>query len=534
MDNLVSDDSHCPEKKTLLGKGAASLLLIILWLGAAMLQFKNEAFSSDIGADPDEPAHVVTTLMMRDYLVSGLWHGEHPMHFAQRYYDHFPKVAIGHYPPGFYVAAGLWLLPAASSAQLLMFMSFLAALLGTLTAVLACRCGLNRASACLVGAWLVLLPLTQKQTMLVMSDLLLAVGCLLALAAFAAFLDKPTAGRALLFGAFAAATILTKASGVALALIPPTAILAQRRWSLLWNWRLWLAPLPVLLTALPWTLLTMHITEEGMQAKSVATYLPEALQFYTQACGYTFGPWILLGALTAVGLGLRTRGRDATQAPALPVVLALWVPSLLLLYLVSPTGTSSRYLLPIAPTLLIGAAWSASQLQRLWLHRLTAMTAVLTLAACSLWMLSPVPPKKTHGFGQIARSLTQRAAGGKVLVSSDARGEGSLIAELALQLNHRPESAWTVVRVSKFAASSDWIGRGYQLKYGDVPQLAAAITRENIRWLIIDDGVPAYLRLPHHDQMKQWSSTRKPVLEVPATRLEEPGESAIALFETIP
>ena len=512
-----------------LGRAQAGVLLLLLWALATVMQVRNDVFTSDVGADPDEPAHVVTALMMRDYFTTGLPQGEHPLHFAQRYYDHFPKVAIGHYPPGFYVVAGVWLLPWVSNTSLLIFMGLLAAVLGTVTAAQALRCGLSRGAAWVAGIWVVLLPLTQKQTMLVMSDTLLATGCLLAIGAFAAFLDRPTAGRALWFGIYAAATILTKASAVALALIPVAGILVLGRWSLLLNWRLWLAPLPVLATAVPWTLLTMHITEEGMQNKSVAEYFPEALRFYASASVYTFGPVILLGAAVALLFGLRTWWRGQAGAHTLAVLLILWVPCLLALYLVSPTGTSARYLMPLAAPLIIGTAWSASHF---WPRPLPGALACATVALLALFLLESVPPKQTHGFGLMAGELTRRAPGGKVLISSDVRGEGGLIAELALQSHPRVDSPWTVVRASKFVASSSWTGSGYQLAYPDADQLATAILKDGIEWVVMDRHVPAYYHFPHHDQMQQWSAGRTPVLESQVTRHLDSVPGEIVLYRT--
>lgn len=513
-----------------MGRPQSIVLLLLLWALATGLQWHNGVFTSEYGADPDEPAHVVTSLMMRDYFIHGLPKGAHPMHFAQSYYDHFPKVAIGHYPPGFYLAAGAWLLPWPSAVALNLFMGLLAAVLGLVTAVLALRCGVPRCASWITGAWLVGLPLTQKQTMLVMSDLMLATGCLLAIAAFAAFADRPTAGRALWYGVLAAATILTKASGLALALIPPAAIVATGRWSLLWNWRLWLAPLPVLATALPWTLMTMHITEEGMQHKTVAEYFPEAARFYAEASGYTFGPLILLGALVALLCGLRSWWMNRSRVPTLGILLALWVPGLMALYLVSPTGTSARYFMPLVPSLLIGAAWSASQLRFVWNVRLAAAVGCASFAAASLWLLGPVPPKHTNGFGLVAGELTRRAQGGKVLVCSDARGEGSLIAELALHSRSRVNSPWTVLRASKFVASSAWTGSGYALTYPAVEKLDEAIRKEGIDWVVVDRDVPSYYLAAHHEQMKQWALGRTPVMESAVTRHLEPGAGVLVLI----
>src|SRR5690349_16507783 len=59
-----------------------------------LLQWRGNAYQAEWSGDSDEAAHYVTGLMVRDYIASGL--PGSPMSFAQRYYDHYPRVAIGH------------------------------------------------------------------------------------------------------------------------------------------------------------------------------------------------------------------------------------------------------------------------------------------------------------------------------------------------------------------------------------------------------------------------------------------------------
>ena len=72
------------------------------------LQILGGAYASGFGGYPDEPAHLVTSLMVRDF-IAGL-NFRHPVQFAQEYYYHYPKVAIGVWPPVLYGALGIWFL----------------------------------------------------------------------------------------------------------------------------------------------------------------------------------------------------------------------------------------------------------------------------------------------------------------------------------------------------------------------------------------------------------------------------------------
>jgi hypothetical protein len=78
-----------------------------------ILQVLGGAYTSGFGGYPDEPAHLVTSLMVRE-VIAGLDFG-HPLQFAQQYYYHYPKVAIGVRPPVFYGALGTWFLVVGAS-----------------------------------------------------------------------------------------------------------------------------------------------------------------------------------------------------------------------------------------------------------------------------------------------------------------------------------------------------------------------------------------------------------------------------------
>ena len=73
-----------------------------------LLQWTEGAYQAEFGGHPDEAAHYVTGLMIHDYVAAGL--PGNPMTFALEYYDHYPKVALGNWPPLFYVLQAGWTL----------------------------------------------------------------------------------------------------------------------------------------------------------------------------------------------------------------------------------------------------------------------------------------------------------------------------------------------------------------------------------------------------------------------------------------
>src|ERR1039457_72543 len=78
----------------------------IYFLAAILLQHISGAYNADFAGNPDSPANHVTSIMISQYLRGGSW--QSPMNFAEQYYIHYPQVAIGHWPPFFYLCAGIW------------------------------------------------------------------------------------------------------------------------------------------------------------------------------------------------------------------------------------------------------------------------------------------------------------------------------------------------------------------------------------------------------------------------------------------
>src|ERR1700730_1585230 len=89
-----------------------ALIVVLQWLGGA--------YRTEFAGYPDEGAHYVTGLMVHDYIVRH--HFDSFQAFAENYYLHYPKVAIGHWPPFFYVVEAAWMLvfPVSRSSMLLL------------------------------------------------------------------------------------------------------------------------------------------------------------------------------------------------------------------------------------------------------------------------------------------------------------------------------------------------------------------------------------------------------------------------------
>ena len=229
----------------------ATLIGFAVFLGFAVtLQALSGAYAADFAGNPDEPAHYVTGVMVRDYLANLPW--QPPMTFARNFYSHYPVVAIGHWPPMFYVVQAAWTLPfGVSRLSVLLLMAILSA--ATATVVFASwqrRFGTAAAGA-LALAFLSV-PIVQEHGRMVMAEMLVALFALLAVAAYRRYLESGHWRDSLRFALAASAAILTKPNGLALALLPIVAIIAVRRMDLLKRFSFWLPALVVALLCAPW------------------------------------------------------------------------------------------------------------------------------------------------------------------------------------------------------------------------------------------------------------------------------------------
>ena len=476
--------------------------LLLLWGVSYGLLNLGDVFESELGGHPDEASHYVTGLMVHDYVWGHL--GENPLAYAELYYEFYPKVAIGHFPPGFYVIQTLWFsLFSDSLNSVLLLQSFVAGVLGAMIACLVTWGGGRRGLSILVGLVFCSLPLVQRYVGMVMSDLLLGLFCFGASWCFGIFLQKPGYRWSLLFGFLAAGTIMIKGSGLMLAFVPPIALVLTRRYELFRSREFWAATLPVLAVCLPWMLLTYKITEEGMVREWSPGYVAEALPYFAKQIYRTLGAGLCI--LMLIGVRASLKGRQAAgKVPEMSAVMLALPIGLILTYTLIPVGFEQRYLIPfIGPAMFfvgMGCCWvwnkSLLSEQAQW----KGIPVLLCFLGLYLIEVFSVPAKGFQGFQNLvdAMDLNHDGESKKILVSSDARGEGAVVASVAMsdvRLGNR------VLRGSKVLSSSDWMGRGYTLAHTNSTDLLAFFKTEEIDWLIVDLSVPMDRSMGHHGQV---------------------------------
>ncbi len=470
-----------------------------------LFQYLGGVYVSELGGHPDEPAHYVTGLMIRDYLASGFHSG--PMTYAKDYYDHYPKVALGNWPPFFYVIQSAWTLPfSPSHASVLRLMAVLAALLAVLL-FLALKKEFGPAKAAFGTILFLALPLVQQHSGYVMTEIPVALLSLLAALCFARFLEREETLDSLLFGLFAALAILTKGSGLMLALVPPLALLFSRKFHLLKKPSFWYPALIVLVLCGPWTWKFREEARAGwMEGDPSWHFTKQALVYYPWKLVLAVG--IGLALMAVIGLAAKLfSGAKPNPPPALWSAAGALLFAVLFMHLLVPCGLEPRHLVPALPALVMfiiaGTDCLAQWLQRTGQSpRSSATLAYGLVAALFLTGAFTVKPKGYSGFSLAAQDILNDPANAKavMLISSDATGEGIFISEIAVR-EKRP--GHTVRRASKVLASSSWSGGGYQAKYENETDLMKFLEKEPLRLLVLDESIPNDRRVAHHDLLRR-------------------------------
>jgi len=474
-----------PVKAPLLKKQL--LYFVVFFALTATLSWQRGSFHAELDDFPDEPAHYITGLMVRDYIASGI--STPPMQYAENYYRHYPKVALGHWPPMYYLVEAVWMLIfSASRWSVLLLMSAQAAVFA-LVVQRAINRDLPEVYGAVAGAFFLLLPLVQRLSSTVMSDLLVAGLVFAGTLCFADYLATPDWRRAAAFGIVACLAVLTKGTGFVLALVPPFAVLLTGRIGLLSRLSFWIPVVIVVIVCGPWYVLAPAARHQDVAEWGGIYPSFQAAGLFEDALRHI---GILPLAFAAIGVCCRLS--KSFPDPSLQYRWAAFV-ALLLAFItfrgyVGAAGESRHILLVVAPTLWLAAVgvpfFTRSIVARGMSSRLVTTVVMLAITFAVSINLYRMPAKEHRGFEEVAQLLFSEShvRDSVILVSGDATSEGALIAEIAMREQSRPSHF--VLRASKELSSSDWMGRSYTLRYRNPGDLLRHLDEARVAFVVVD------------------------------------------------
>jgi len=481
------------------------LVLFVILAVVICLQILSGAYRAEFGAYPDEPAHYVTSLMLRDYLVH--FHVASPLQFATEYYRHYPKVAFGHWPPFFYVVQAVWMgLFSAARSSVRLQIACTTALLG-FGVFREARRLFSMPLAFAAALLTVCLPLVQTYSDEEMSETLLTLTCFWSVIYFARYIRSERQLDSFLFAVFFSLAVLTKGNGWLLAAVPPITLVLTRRLNLLLRTSFWVPLGLIAALCLPWQIMTMRMAERGWEGGSRpnVTYtvgaLIEFLGLFPQILGPVLLAFMLVGIGAYVIVPYFQRSVRAEWAALFSLLLSVWV-----FHSIVPAGVEDRKLIIAVPAMVLfalgGLVWIADRLPvgLAWYQwRYLAVGGVAGLSF--LFTTFQVPRVDHYGFTDAAGFLSglPSSAHPTILVSSDAGGEGMLISELAML---QPLPVETVLRATKSLANVDWNGAGYHCNFSNPAQVLNFMRDRNVSYVVVD-SFPPQVRFAHDALLKK-------------------------------
>ena len=450
------------------------LLFFSFLLLVGVTQIRAKAYQNEMAGNADEPAHFITGLMMHDYVASGF--PGNPLGYARNYYQHYPKVALGHWPPFFYMVQSAWMLVfGATQTSVMLLMAVLTVFVATILFV-AVAGQSDWAAGIAAGTFFICLPMVQIFSSAIMAEICLTLVVFVAVAAYGRYLDTGDWRYSAAFGISASAALMTKGSGIELAFVPLIALIATRRWNMVARLSFWLPAAIVGLSAGPW-----YLFVPGAQHETVARY--GGVTLITPRLMTTLAVWAgMLGVVPTVLaiLGVSTVlwkvwGRppadlDKADEPRTGILIAgmgLLVGAYVCRLIIG--AWEDRQLVTTLPVLVMfsfaGLQWLLNlPAVRRWPKWVPLGAAGLVFAGVILADMRNPQVKPHFGFAEASEALVADPGlrGSVFLVCSGSEGEGALIEEVALR-EHRP--GHVILRSTKVLAVTDWMGYRYKPQF---------------------------------------------------------------------
>jgi hypothetical protein len=487
------------------------IVFIVVFDVAFLWQKLSGAHTSEFGGYPEEGAHCVTGLFIRDGIMAAVdfarsgFEGspvKKARDFAAEFRAHYPRVLFGAIPPAFHVAEGIWTVPFGTSRlSFLLFMAFLAAIVATVTFEAVNRpYGLWAASGAAL-LWMCL-PLVRESYGMLTPEMLSALLLLGAALAFGSYLDHGRKRDALWFSLCAVGAILTQAVGLVVLPMCMVAIVLRGSWKTLVRPTFAVALLSIGGVAGAW-----FWAFRGTLPAFAPNwdFTKEAAPFYgfelVRSAGVAVACFALIG-WCATG---RKNGASAALGSLVLTIFAF--------HLIVPARASAHSLLPATPALILLAITGVFAIAR---HarvgngepRVQMRREILWVVLLVILALPPIirrfGPKVHEGFEGLAVELLQTAPPQtRILVCSDATGEGMFISELAMR-DQRPN--FFVERGSRSLTDPKArTGSGRQIveRFADDASLLDYLVRSKIGYIVLDAAVPEHDRAGYHDQLRR-------------------------------
>jgi hypothetical protein len=482
---------------------------LLFGLIVVVIQYRSAAFTADLASIDDEPAHAVSSLLVHDYLVQAFPHN--PLPFARSFYAHYPKVAIGHWPPLFYLAEGLWMLFAGrSQVALLLFVALCGAALFS-SVFFVVRRESSTAAALVSVAVMTGSRIFHWVLFGVEPEALLALTIFWATIHCSEFMSTGSRRSRNFFLVLTTAALLIHQRGAILFLLPFTLLPLRSR---IVKWK-WLTAGAVVLALF---LIPPHFHLAARLAWSKV--LPHVWVFIRATVRNTGWPWLVVAVIAMPLVFRQSRERRFWAAMAGLAV------SSLALNLLLPVQWEYRYFLISSLTLAVFAGGGIHVLLEQVSRYRQALSLTVSVAAIGwiIWSAANGPAKPDLGYRKMVQNCLL-CNDEVALIAGDALDEGGLIVEASLW---DPNRLHTVLRASKTLEVAGPTIFDKPLLYSTSAQVLHELDQEHVTLILVQTEYREDLRAFMGPQVAQ---LRTALEQAPAEWRLVPGASQVKSVE---
>lgn len=519
------------------------ILIAITWVIAFDVAWSwqrvSGAHTSEFSGHPSESTHYVTGLMLRDFVSAA---PQTKMRdFVENYAAHYPNVDRHISPPFFQALASGWMAVFGTGrVAIMMLMATLAATSAALLwSALAKEFGFVIATV--GGVVLLSLPLFRQSYDVLLAEPLAAILLLAAALKWGRYLDEGRSIDALAFGGLCGLALLTDFSAFALLIQIPFSALLARRLTRLRQPATWAGLALSALIAGPGAWLLSGEGDFGRWVRTVISwdFTRDALPFYLGKLGMGLGFVLLLFFVSGLIREFRKPERTgrwsallATLASALAVRATLSEP------------LDVRHLVPLLPIAIMFVAAGLNQLSSRfsdlpkmqkadWAGAAAAWSlAIAGLITAQLFKGADLHGRWT-GYAESARQILTGPDHGthRVLVSSDANGEGALIGEIAMREKH---PGLFVQRSTQELLRTDRLRGGIRPRFETSDDLAAWFPRSGFTIVALDQSFDDAGRNEIHNQLTRAAEDHPevfwPMAHVTVTRGKSESSGTLTVY----
>ena len=455
-----------------------------------------------IGSDP--PAHFVTGVMLYDFLRYG--RAIKPMHFAECFYAQYPKVALGHWPPVFYVLQAIWYMAFGATITAARWLCATIAAWSSWMLYRRCRMHLGRWHGIAAAGLFLAMPVVLTQSWDVMSDLLVAGFAFCAICSLSDFMESGDTKGSLYLALWSTLAILTKGTGWLLVVVIGAAPLVCGQIWYYSRWRYWLSFSLIIIASAPFYIVT-NALDLGYPLNRRG-YVHNFLSILREMSYFHWAAAILgiLGLLLGMRWWLKRGPLRFGMRTAL--LMGTWCFTLIGFIVLFPlTAELGRYFINgIAPGIFILASLLFALEQRSGSVMLLNAELVAVLGCAVICASIPKTYRLTTAYSRALKAIPASKEPRLILLAGDGYVEGSII---AADINEKYDHSTYFIRSSKFTASSNWDGSIYSLRYESPESLGVAIDEANPDYIVLDKRVApkpgvAMLEKVLANQSKRW------------------------------